>query len=176
MAKKMKNKCTVNEDNIFTKGKISVIDLGAGVNVNTEWFFVSAQFDNIFNHRDNIYSNDLTDPRRAGTQFVATIGTDWENRAKTFGSAPYIVYQKNEQLSEAWLGVNFHYRWLTMGGAVSSNLEPAASIGIKMDRFSLQYNADLAYSMMNDKKALSHQLTLRFLGKPSRFGKRLLNL
>jgi len=151
-------------------------DLGAGVNVNTEWFFVSAQVDNIFNHTDNIYSTDLTNPRRAGTQFVATIGTDWENKDKTYGAAPYLLYQNNEQLSEAWLGANFHYRWFTMGGAVSSNLEPAASIGIKMDRFSLQYNADYTYSLMNDKKALSHQLTLRFLGKPSRFGKRLLNL
>ena len=151
-------------------------DLGLGLNVNTEWFFASAQFDNIFNHQDNIYSSDLSDPRRAGTQFVGSIGTDWENRNRTMGISPYLVYQKNENLSEAWLGANYHLNWFTMGAAVSSNLEPSASLGIKTNHFLLNINSDYTYSLMSDKKALSYQVTLRFLGKPNIFAKRLLNL
>lgn len=150
-------------------------DLGVGLNVNTKWFFASAQFDNIFNHSDNIYSTDLKNPRRAGTQFVASIGTDWENRSKTMGISPYLVYQKNEKLSEAWLGANYHWNWFTVGGAVSSSLEPAASIGIKLPHFAISLNSDYTYSLMSDKKALSYQVSLRFLGKPNVFGKRLLN-
>ncbi|NRA11536.1 MAG: hypothetical protein HRT57_06250, partial [Crocinitomicaceae bacterium] len=151
-------------------------DLGVGLNINTKWFFVSAQVDNIFNHRDNIYSTDLTDPRRAGTQFVATMGTDLKSRDEKMEFSPYMVYQKNEQLSESWLGFNYRWQWLTIGGAISSNLDPAASIGVKFKHFSMHVNSDYTYSLMNNKKALSHQVTLRFLGKPNRFGKRLLNL
>jgi hypothetical protein len=151
-------------------------DVGVGLNVNTKWFFISAQVDNIFNHRDNLYSSDLADPRRAGTQFVATIGTDLDSRDENMSFSPYLVYQKNEQLSEAWLGFNYRFEWFTVGGAISSNLEPAASIGVKFKHFSMHVNSDYTYSLMNNKKALSHQVTLRFLGKPNRFGKRLLNL
>ena len=151
-------------------------DVGVGLNVNTKWFFVSAQVDNIFNHRDNLYSSDLANPRRAGTQFVATIGTDLDSRDENMSFSPYIVYQKNEQLSEAWLGFNYRFEWFTVGGAISSNLEPAVSIGVKFKHFSMHVNSDYTYSLMNNKKALSHQVTLRFLGKPNRFGKRLLNL
>ena len=81
-----------------------------------------------------------------------------------------------ERLSEAWLGVNVKWDWFTVGGAVSSNLEPSGSIGMKFDQFALSYNADYTRSEMTEKSALSHQLTLRFVSKPSRFGKRLLNL
>ena len=151
-------------------------DLGVGLNVNTKWFFVSAQVDNIFNHRDNLYSSNLADQRRAGTKFVATIGTDLDSRDENMTFSPYMVYQKNEQLSEAWLGFNYRLNWFTMGGAISSNYEPAASIGVKFKYFSMHVNSDYTYSLMTNKKALSYQVTLRFLGKPNHFGKRLLNL
>jgi hypothetical protein len=86
------------------------------------------------------------------------------------------MYQRNEQLSEAWLGMNYRFYVFTIGGAISSNLDPAASVGIKLKHFSFQYNADYAYSIMNNKKSLSHQVSLRFVGKPSPIGKRLLKL
>jgi hypothetical protein len=151
-------------------------DLGIGLNVNTKWFFISAQVDNIFNHRDNLYSTNLADPRRAGTQFVSTIGTDLDSRDESMTFSPYMVYQKIEQLSEAWLGFNYRFEWFTVGGAISSNLEPAASIGVKFKHFSMHVNSDYTNSLMTSKKVFSHQVTLRFLGKPNRFGKRLLNL
>ncbi|MEJ6599276.1 MAG: hypothetical protein QNL36_04100 [Crocinitomicaceae bacterium] len=151
-------------------------DLGIGLNVNTKWFFMSAQVDNIFNHRDNLYSTNLADPRRAGTQFVSTIGTDLDSRDESMTFSPYMVYQKIEQLSEAWLGFNYRFEWFTVGGAISSNLEPAASIGVKFKHFSMHVNSDYTNSLMTSKKVFSHQVTLRFLGKPNRFGKRLLNL
>jgi hypothetical protein len=151
-------------------------DLGVGLNVNTKWFFISAQVDNIFNHRDNLYSTNLVDPRRAGTQFVATIGTDLDSRDESMTFSPYMVYQNNEQLSEAWLGFNYRFEWFTVGGAISSDFEPAASIGVKFKHFSMHVNSDYTNSLMTNTKAFSHQVTLRFLGKPNRFGKRLLNL
>ena len=150
-------------------------DLGLGLMVNTKWFYVGIQQDNLLRHFDNIYSSDITNPRRVGKHFIGTIGTDYESKKENLTVSPYIVYQQKEALSEGWLGVNCRYHWLTVGGAISSNLEPAASIGLKFNHFLIAYNADYTYSQYLNGKGLSHQLTLRFLTKPSRIGQRLLN-
>jgi type IX secretion system PorP/SprF family membrane protein len=150
-------------------------DLGLGLMVNTKWFYIGIQQDNLLRHFDNIYSTDITNPRRVGKHFVGTIGTDYESKKENLTVSPYVVYQQKEALSEGWLGVNLRYHWLTVGGAISSNLEPAASIGMKFNHFMIAYNADYTYSQYLNGKGLSHQLTLRFLSKPSRIGQRLLN-
>jgi len=151
-------------------------DLGFGLMVNTEWFFIGAQVDNLFQHTDNMYSSDLQNKRRASKHFVGTIGTDWVSTNKNVSFSPYLVYQNKERLSEAWLGANFRLSKFTLGAAVSSSLEPAASIGMKFDRFAIQYNADYLKSAMTSRQSFSHQLSIRFTAKPNRFGKRILNL
>lgn len=150
-------------------------DLGAGLMVNTKWFFIGVQADNLLKHYDNIYSNDLSNPKKAETHFIGTIGTDYESARENLSVSPYIVYQNQGNLSEGWLGVNFRYHWLTIGGAISSDLEPAASLGLKFDHFMITYNADYTRSQMLNTTSLSHQVTIRFLSKPSRVGQRLLN-
>lgn len=146
-------------------------DLGLGLLVNTKWFFAGIQVDNVFKYKDNLYNNNWSDPRRAQNYFTATVGSDWISRNEKLSLSPYAVYQKNEQLSELWLGANFSYNWFNMGVAASSNLEPAASVGMKFDNFSLHYNVDYTESRMLGEKALSHQLTMRFVGKQNKFGK-----
>lgn len=150
-------------------------DLGLGLMVNTKWFYAGIQGDDLFNHYDNIYSNALEDQRRVGSHFVATIGTDYESMKKTITVSPYIVYQQRETLKEAWLGTTVKLKWLTVGGAISSNLEPAASIGLKFQQFAITYNADYTQSALLNQRSLSHQMTIRFVSKPSRIGQRLLN-
>lgn len=156
-------------------------DLGLGLNVNTQWFYASAQVDNVFRHGDNLYSNNLKEQRRAGTYFVASIGTDWESndsqwetqRAR-FSISPYVIYRNYENINELWAGANFRAYWLTMGFAVSSNMDPSASMGVVSSnkRFSLTYNADYSQSSVTNERSLSHQLTLRLVGKQSRVGRR----
>jgi hypothetical protein len=150
-------------------------DLGWGLMLNTKWFFVGVQQDNLFRHFDNIYSSDISNQRRMEKHFVGTIGTDYESKKENIIVSPYFVYQQKGTLSEGWLGVNVKLRWLTFGGAVSSNLEPAASIGLKFDQCMIAYNADYTQSQYLNGPQLSHQLTLRFISKPSRVGQRLLN-
>lgn len=151
-------------------------DVGVGMLVNTKWFFAGLQLDNLFRHQDNIYSNDWQDPRRAANHLIASIGTDWESSKADLGLSPYLVYQKNDQLSELWGGLNFHWGWFNIGAATSTQLEPAASLGMKFDHFSLSYNVDYTNSAMTGQNSLSHQLSLRFLTKQNRFGRRLLNM
>ncbi len=148
-------------------------DIGLSVMVNTKWFFAGAQFDNLARHENNFYNSNSND--RSSVHTVLTFGTDYESVNKNLRFSPYLVYQNYGKLSEAWLGTNFRAKWFTVGAAISSNIEPAASIGVKFKHFALTYNADYTKSMMTSKSALSHQLTLRFNTKPSRIGQRLLN-
>lgn len=151
-------------------------DLGLGLMVNTKWFFAGAQVDNLFGHKDNMYGGSIADPRRAGKEFIATAGVDWESRKENMTLSPYVVYMNKEQMSDVWLGVNYRLNWLTVGGAISDKMEPAASLGVKFDRFSLVYNADYLKSALTGKQMLSHQLSVRIMSKPNRYGRKLLNL
>lgn len=151
-------------------------DLGLGLMVNTKWFFAGAQVDNLFGHKDNMYGGSVSDPRRAGKEFIATAGVDWESRKENMMLSPYVVYMNKEQMSDVWLGVNYRLNWLTVGAAISDKVEPAASLGVKFDRFSLVYNADYLKSALTGKQMLSHQLSVRIMSKPSRYGRKLLNL
>ena len=151
-------------------------DLGVGLMVNTEWFYIGAQVDNLFRHEDNLFSSDINNPHRAANHFVASVGTDWVNKKENLSFSPYLVYQNNANLSEAWLGANLKYNWFTIGGAISSMMDPAASIGMKFKRFALTYNADYSLSAMTNNRSLSHQVTIKFVAKPTRFGRRILNL
>ena len=150
-------------------------DVGLGLLINTKWFFAGIQGDNLFRYKDNLYSTNWSDPRRVENYFTATIGSDWISRSESMSLSPYVVYQKNENLSEVWAGANFSYEWLNIGVAASNNLEPAASIGMKFSQFSMHYNADYTQSAMLNKKTLSHQLTLRFMVDSKKVGKRLFN-
>jgi hypothetical protein len=151
-------------------------DIGLGLLVNTKWFFVGAQVDNVFKHKDNFYSNDWQAPRRAGNHFIATIGTDWLSRKGTLGLSPYLVYQRTNEFSELWAGANFKWKAFNLGIATTENFDPAASIGMKFDNFSLHYNADYTTSNMTGERALSHQVTLRIQAKQSQFGQRLFKM
>lgn len=148
-------------------------DFGTSLMVNTKWFFAGVQLDNLAQHHTNIYGSQGT--QRSPLHSVLTLGTDYESANRNLNLSPYIIYQKFGNLSEAWLGTNFRVKWFTIGAAVSSNSEPSASIGVKFKNFAMTYNADYTNSMMLSKSALSHQLTLRFITKPSRIGQRLLN-
>jgi len=149
-------------------------DVGASVMVNTKWFFTGIQVDNIARHQTNVFGSNST--QRAPLHTVFTLGTDYQSKNKKFGFSPYFIYQKHGSLSEAWLGANYRVNWFTVGAGISSNAEPAASIGLKFKHVAINYNADLTHSQLFHKNILSHQISLRFLTNPSRFGKRLLTL
>jgi type IX secretion system PorP/SprF family membrane protein len=149
-------------------------DVGAGLMLNTKWFYASFQADNLMQHFDNIYSAEIENPRKAPYHYMATFGGEYMSKKRTMSLSPYLVYQNFGDLEELWGGVNFRYKWIRLGAAVSSNLEPSASIGLRFNHFTLMYNADYTKSALLNKSSLSHQLTLRFNTKPCRIGQRIL--
>ena len=161
-------------DSLTSRSSLWYKDLGASILVNTKWFYVGAQLDNLTRHSNNVYGTGNTE--RADLHTILTIGTDYESKNEKLSFSPYLIYQKYGDLSEAWLGANFRANWFTVGAGVSSKFEPAASIGVKFEHFAVTYNADYTQSMIQNRSELSHQLTIRFLTNPSRIGQRLLNL
>lgn len=146
-------------------------DLGVGLMVNTKWFFAGVQIDNLFRHKDNMYSNTSANPQRSNYQIIGSLGTDWVSRNKQFSLSPYVVYQNEGKLSELWVGANARLKWFVIGASYSSTQNPSATIGMKFNRFAMYYNADYSKSKMTGERNLSHQVTLKFVGKQSRFGK-----
>lgn len=138
-------------------------DLGLGFMLNTKWFYVGVQGDNLLRHYDNIYSGENASERRVGTHFVATLGTDYLSKKETFAVSPYVLYQKTENLEEAWLGVNSRIDWFTIGGAVSNHYDVVANLGLKFKRFGLGLQADYTHSQMFNKKLLSYQINLKVI-------------
>lgn len=172
----------MDRGNVYTYGQSEDLygnnlwykDLGAGLMVNTRWFFASAQVDNLFKHYNNIYNNGGADKLYAGLHYIATIGTDWKSLNEKTKLSPYLVYQNKEQLQELWFGANFQHKWITAGASVSTSLDPTATVGMVFKNFALHYNADYTMSKMSDERYLSHQLTLKFNTKPSPYGRRLM--
>ncbi len=146
-------------------------DAGLSLMFNSKWFFVGAQVDNIFGHDAGIYSNKSTGRVAAPAYFIATAGTEYESQNHKMAVSPYLLYQKYGEFEEGWIGANFRWKWINVGAALSSNIDPAASLGIKTDRFLLNYQADYTGSALTGQRALSHQLTLRILAKPSRYNR-----
>ena len=149
-------------------------DIGAGLMLNTKWFYASFQADNLMQHYDNIYSANIENPRKAPYQYIASIGGEYMSKKRTTSISPYLVYQHFGELEELWSGINFRYKWIRLGAAVSSNIEPSASLGLTFKHFTVAYNADYTKSALLNKSLFSHQLTLRFNTKPCRIGQRIL--
>ncbi|MES2800136.1 MAG: type IX secretion system membrane protein PorP/SprF [Bacteroidota bacterium] len=138
-------------------------DLGLSMMLNTKWFYVGVQGDNLLRHYDNIYSGENASERRVGYHFVATIGTDYLSQKENFALSPYVLYQESENLKEAWLGLNARISWLTVGGSISNNLDGVASLGVKFKRFAFSCQADYTTSQMLNKKLLSYQVNLKVI-------------
>lgn len=151
-------------------------DLGVGLMINTKWFFVGVQGDNLFRHYDNIYSGEGSASRRVGQHFIATIGTDYESKRELIGLSPYFVYQQREALKELWMGVNTRVSWFTTGIAVSDRLDAVASAGLKFSRFALSYQLDYTKSALWNKQLLSHQLSFKFISFNQNKKQKFLNL
>jgi len=151
-------------------------DVGAGLLVNTKWFYTGINLDNIGGHYNNFYSSDLTKEYNEELNLTSLIGTEYQSLTKELRVSGYLLHQKFGDLNEVWAGANFQWKWLKVGAAANSNLGFGGSAGIEFEKFSLHYNLDNVYSRLVDEKLLSHQLTMRILLKPSRYAAKFLNM
>jgi len=150
-------------------------DLGAGMLINTRWFYAGVQVDNLLQNHQNVLSYQFDQLSLNPRHVIASIGADYQTKKKEMAFSPYLVYQRYDGLEEYWMGSSFRYHWLIAGASLSNQKEFAAMLGVKFERFMLTYSADYIQSQLLGKRALSHQVTLRLLSKPCSMGKRLIH-
>ncbi|MEX2483704.1 MAG: type IX secretion system membrane protein PorP/SprF [Brumimicrobium sp.] len=151
-------------------------DVGAGLLVNSKWFYAGVNVDNIGRHFNNFYSSELNNNYRENVYLTSVIGTEYQSITKDLRTAGYVLHQKYGELNELWAGCNLQWKWIQAGAAVNTNLGVGASAGVKFDKFSFHYNIDNTYSRLSNKKLMSHQVTMRIVLKPSRYAAKFLNM
>lgn len=151
-------------------------DIGAGVLLNTKWFYAGFNVDNVNRHYNNFYSADINTNHQADVNMTSIIGTSYSPQGKDITYSAYLLHQKFDDLNEVWGGANIRWNWFEFGGGVSNNLDFGASAGVNLDKFSLHYNIDYLDSRLMNMQLLSHQVTMRVILKPSGMASRFLSL
>ncbi len=151
-------------------------DIGASLLLHSKWFYTGFQLDNLLHHQDNIYSNNLDNPKRTSTHLTLYAGTDYESKSGDFAFAPYVLYDQLESRKETWGGFNIQYRAFAMGGAYSSKNNLALSLGIRLTKIALTYQFDQTYSQLLGRQAISHQIGITLNSKVSRSPRRYISL
>ena len=179
------NKVEIERDNsidFYADGSIPIgtnqwyRDLGTSLLIHSKWFYIGAQADNLLRHQDNIYSNSIANPKRAGIYYSVNLGTEYESKTGDLSFSPYGYYEKFENREEAWGGFNFQYKAWSIGGALSNKSNFALSTGLRFATFALTYQFDQTYSNLLGSSASSHQLTIMFNTKVSRSSRRYIQL
>ncbi|WP_107039594.1 type IX secretion system membrane protein PorP/SprF [Brumimicrobium mesophilum] len=149
-------------------------DMGLGFMLNTKWFYAGFNADNIGRHYNNYYSSNLDKEYKSSIHYTAIMGTEYVAKTRQMRISGYALFQNYGDLNELWLGSNFQYNWLQIGIGVSSNADLASSLGVIFKQFSLHYNVDYTESRLLAQQNISHQISMRFLLKPSRNAARFL--
>ena len=156
---------TIGENQMSGVSNIWYKDYGLGAMINTKWFYAGFNADNLGRHYENVYGNDLSSPAKTPVKMTAVIGTDYLSSTKTMTYSPFIAYQQFGEKPEFWGGMNYKVNWFTVGGAVSSNKEFTASIGMKFETFKLVYQYDMTESVLTQERMGSHTISMRFNAK-----------
>ncbi len=162
---------TLSQSEMSGRTQLWYKDYGLGFMINTKWFYMGFSADNLANHFESLYSNDLSDPSRTPTQLTAIAGFDYESQNSRGSNkinrsiSPYVVYQKFGTRNELWAGTNLRYDWFTIGGSYSTGNEYTASIGFHFPKFKLIYRYDMTESLLMGDKVASHNIGIRFNAK-----------
>jgi hypothetical protein len=151
-------------------------DLGVSILLHSRWFYLGGQIDNLLRHNDNIYSNNISNPRRIRNHIAIKAGTDYESKSGKLSLSPYIYYEKFENREETWAGLNFQYKTWAVGGAISTKKNLAVSTGLRFSKFAVTYQFDRTYSNLIGQILSSHQLGITINSKVSRSPRRYIRL
>lgn len=151
-------------------------DVGLGFMLNTKSFYIGFNADNLTRHNNNYYSNNIHKKYRENIHYTAVIGTEYRSLTRNLSINGYGLFQNYGNLNELWVGANFRYKWMHIGGGVNTDLDFGLSAGANIKRATLHYNIDYINSQLMNRKGLSHQLTLKILLKQNRYATKFLNL
>ncbi|MEI8117274.1 MAG: hypothetical protein WCH03_07025 [Flavobacteriia bacterium] len=150
-------------------------DLDAGLTIQTPLFFISGQITNLFQHNENIYSNNgetLTASRNvnliAGTQYIS------RNEKLIF--APYALYQNTEYQQQVFGGFSFKAGKAQLGLSFGNLNTGSLSLGYVGKNVALISQSGFGTLVSTQKRTYTHQLTLRIHSSVSKKTRRYISL
>lgn len=136
-------------------------DIGAGVVINTKWFYAGAMFDNLAQHRMEMFSGN-DEVIRMPKRYSAVIATDYQSEQnERFILSPFIAYENFGKINEMWAGTHLRWNGLLVGASMSTDLNFKGLLGFQVKGFKMSYSYDHTYSYVHNKKLGSHSLLMR---------------
>lgn len=146
-----------NVDEIGAANNFWYKDISTGFLLNHEKFYIGLNASNLGKHNQDIFGENINSTIR----FEAIAGADYQSRNKKMTLSPFINYNIQNNIQNAWAGLNIKYNWLMISGAYSIDNDFSLSLGTKFKTFRVLYQYDMTTSYLMNNKFGSHTLGLR---------------
>lgn len=150
-------------------------DLDAGLTIHTPLFFLSAQITNLFQHNENIYSNN-GETLAASRNVNLIAGTQYISRNEKLIFAPYALYQNTEYQQQVFGGFSFKAGKAQIGLSYGNLNTGSLSLGYVGKNFALIGQSGFGTLVSTQQRTYTHQLTLRIHSSVSKKARRYISL
>ena len=150
-------------------------DLDAGLTIQTPLFFLSTQLNNLFQHNENIYSNDGS-TLRSSTVWNIITGTQYVSRNEKMIFSPYALYQQTSYQKQIFAGFTFKAGKAQVGMSYGDLSTGSLSLGFVGENFALIGQSSYSTLASTEVRTFTHQLTLRFHSSVSKKARRYISL
>lgn len=150
-------------------------DLDAGLTLHTPFFFLSAQINNLFQHNENIFTNDGS-TLRASNVWNVIAGTQYTSRNEKMIFAPYALYQETNYQQQLFGGFTFKAGKAQFGMSYGNLTTGNLSLGYVGENFALIGQSGFGTLISTQQRTYTHQLTLRIHSSVSKKARRYISL
>jgi hypothetical protein len=150
-------------------------DLDAGLTIHTPLFFLSGQITNLFQHNENIYSNN-GETLAASRNVNLITGTQYISRNEKLIFAPYALYQKTQYQQQIFGGFTFKAGKAQLGLSYGNLNSGSLSLGYAGKNFALIGQSGFGTLVSTQQRTFTHQLTLRIHSSVSKKARRYISL
>jgi hypothetical protein len=150
-------------------------DLDAGLTIQTPIFFLSGQITNLFQHNENIFSNN-GETMAASRNINLITGTQYISRNEKLIFAPYAIYQHSNYLQQLFGGFTFKAGKAQLGLSYGNLQTGSLSLGYVGKNFALIGQSGFGTLVSTQQRTYTHQLTLRIHSSVSKKARRYISL
>lgn len=150
-------------------------DLDAGLTIHTPIFFLSGQISNLFQHNENIFSNN-GETLAASRNVNLITGTQYISRNEKLIFAPYGIYQHSNYQQQLFGGFTFKAGKAQLGLSYGNLNTGSVSLGYVGKNLSVIGQSGFGTLESTQQRTYTHQLTLRIHSSVSKKARRYISL
>lgn len=150
-------------------------DLDAGLTIHTPIFFLSGQISNLFQHNENIFSNN-GETLAASRNVNLITGTQYISRNEKLIFAPYAIYQHSNYQQQLFGGFTFKAGKAQLGLSYGNLNTGSVSLGYVGKNLSVIGQSGFGTLESTQQRTYTHQLTLRIHSSVSKKARRYISL